>query len=311
MSPPAVSVVVATHDRPARLARLLEALRAQDLAEARFEVVVVDDGSGPETAARLHAAAGVLDLRVVRHERARGRGAARNAGWRAAGAPLIAFTDDDCVPAPGWLAAGLAAHRRGPKTFVQGPTTPEPGEAEGLWVRTQRIEALGPWYETCNIFYPRELLERLGGFADLGTAWGGEDTDLAWRALEAGWPARWESTALVHHAVDHVGARGQLRGTARLAVMARLLAQYPPIRRTLVRGIFYNTEHYLLVRSLVALALPRPVRRFLLVRHLVELVARARDSGAGPWLVPYLLALDTAELAVLVRAGIRHRTLIL
>jgi glycosyltransferase involved in cell wall biosynthesis len=46
---PLVSVVVSTYNRPARLAALLAGLRAQTLARDGFEVVIVDNGSGPET----------------------------------------------------------------------------------------------------------------------------------------------------------------------------------------------------------------------------------------------------------------------
>ncbi|MEA2352273.1 MAG: mycofactocin glycosyltransferase, partial [Thermoleophilaceae bacterium] len=91
--------MVPTRDRAERLPVLLEALAAQTLARDRYEVVAVDDGSADDTP-RVLAAADVD--RVVRHERSRGPAAARNSGWRAASAPLVAFTDDDCRPEPGW-----------------------------------------------------------------------------------------------------------------------------------------------------------------------------------------------------------------
>jgi len=283
--------------------------------EDPVEVVVVDDGSRPETAALLERAAGAgeLTLRVVRHERALGPARARNAGWRAASAALVAFTDDDCTPSPGWLAAGLAAHRARPEALVQGRTAPDPAEREGesLWTRTLRVDSLGPWYETCNMFYPRELLEALGGFEDFGLAPGGEDTDLAWRALEAGRPAVWAPAALVFHAVERIGARGQLRVAARWTATTRVLARHPPIRVALERGVFWNVYHYLLLRSLVALVLPRPLRRFLLLRHALELHRRARAAGTGWWAVPYLVLHDAVEMWSVARGGVRHRTLVL
>ncbi|MGI8506727.1 MAG: glycosyltransferase family 2 protein, partial [Solirubrobacteraceae bacterium] len=105
-----VSVVVSTYNRPASLARLLDSLRAQTLASDRFEVVVVDNGSGPDTARTLEdeLRRGGLVLITARHELTRGPAGGRNAGWRLARAPLVAFTDDDCAPAPGWLACALA-----------------------------------------------------------------------------------------------------------------------------------------------------------------------------------------------------------
>jgi glycosyltransferase involved in cell wall biosynthesis len=121
MNAPLVSVVVSTYQRPARLAMLLAGLRGQTLQRTAFEVIVVDNGSGPDTAAVLDAerARGELPLRTIRHERTLGPAGGRNSGWRAALGALVAFTDDDCVPDPGWLAAGIAAAGAQPGAIVQ------------------------------------------------------------------------------------------------------------------------------------------------------------------------------------------------
>jgi glycosyltransferase involved in cell wall biosynthesis len=309
-----VSVVVATRDRPARLAALLAGLRRQRLDGGdSFEVVVVDDGSGPETAVALGAERG-LDLGVVRYESPRGPGAARNAGWRAARAALVAFTDDDCVPSVGWLAAGLAAHRARPEAIVQGRTEPDPAELHrnGATSRTLSVAQLGPNYETCNMFYPRELLEELGGFdEDFGLRPGGEDVDLAWRALELGRPAEFAAEAVVYHAVEELGVAGILRQATRWTETTRVFARHPGYRRRLDHAIFWNGWHYLLVRSALALMLPPGPRRLLLLRHLLALRRRAREEGSGAWAIPLLLAYDAVELASVARGGLRHRTLVL
>ena len=93
-----VTVVVPVRDRPAELARLLAALRA-DPATRDLPVVVVDDGSAEPVVA--------AGARVVRHATARGPAAARNAGLRLADTGAVAFLDSDCVPRPGWLEALL------------------------------------------------------------------------------------------------------------------------------------------------------------------------------------------------------------
>jgi len=277
---------------------------------------VVDDGSGSATAAQLEAerAAGDLDLIVLGHDTPRGPGAARNLGWPAARAPLVAFTDDDCVPEPGWLAAGLAAHRRQPEAIVQGRTEPEPAELHhgGPLARTLRSVELGPQYPTSNMFYPRELLERLGGFDEgFGLRPGGEDTDLAWRAIELGRPAVLAPDALVRHAVERLGLARTLREGTRWTATTRMFARHPATRQMLDHRIFWNVWHYLLARSLLALLLPRGPRAILLARHLVALHRRARSLGAGPWAIPVLLAYDAVELGSVARGAARHRTLVL
>jgi glycosyltransferase involved in cell wall biosynthesis len=314
--PPRVSVVVSTYNRPERLRELLAGLRAQTLPAQEFEVVVVDNGSEPPTGALIETelARDGLRLRTVRHATTRGPSGGRNSGWRLARGPLVAFTDDDCVPAPDWLSAGLALAESHPEAVLQGRTLPAPSELppHGLLVRTQRIERLGPHYETCNIFYPRPLLERLGGFDEsFGLQPAGEDTDLAWRAIEAGHETVFAGDAVVYHAVEAIGMRGALRIAARWSEGVRVFADHPQTRSMLYRGIFWNVWHYLLWRSLLALLGPGWARRMLLTMHLKQLQQRARRGQAGASAIPFLLAHDAVECWTIARGAIRHRTLVL
>ena len=116
MAAPEISVVVPSHDRPLRLRWLLNALEEQTLSEDRWEVIVGHDSAGPETERLLRehplAARGVLRHATLPPGSAP-PGANRNAAWRMARAPLIAFTDDDCRPPAEWLAVALAAGRCG------------------------------------------------------------------------------------------------------------------------------------------------------------------------------------------------------
>jgi glycosyltransferase involved in cell wall biosynthesis len=316
MAEPLISVVVSTYDRPERLAGLLRSLRAQTLDPGRVEVVVVDNGSGPETGAllTLERDRGELSLICERRAVSLGPAGGRNVGWRLATARLVAFTDDDCAPAPGWLAALLAAAAAHPGAVVQGLTRPDPAESHrlGLLSHTVSIERLGPQYETCNIAYPHELLETLDGFDEsFGRRPAGEDTDLAWRAIESGREIVFAPDAVVHHGVEPIGVRGMLRLAARWGPAVRVLGDHPATRGMLYRGLFWNVWHYLLWRSLVALAAPAGVRRLVLARHFSQLRARAAEHGAGAGAVPFLLIHDAVECAAIARGAIRHRVRVL
>jgi glycosyltransferase involved in cell wall biosynthesis len=313
--PPDVSVVIATRDRPGRLSRQLAALRGQTLDAARFEVVVVDDGSGPETVALLHAETGREGgpaLRVLRHTASVGPGAARNAGWRAARAPLIAFTDDDCEATPGWLEAYLAAATRHPGAILQGRVLPLPEEAAsfGPFSHTIRIEGPTRGFETANILYPRDLLERVGGFdAASFTKAGGEDTDLAWKAMATGAEHVWVPEALAHHAVIGLGPLGLLRRATIWDETVLAYKRHPGLRRTLVWGIFWNREHCMAFRALVALLVPRRLwwlRWWLAAPYVTRLV----DRRSGPLLAPYIVLRDAVEISTLLRGSWRYRTLV-
>jgi glycosyltransferase involved in cell wall biosynthesis len=313
---PLVSVVVSTYNRPARLERLLSSLRAQELAADEFEVIVVDNGSDEPTGAVLSRESARPGLRVnsVRNEVTLGPGGGRNRGWRLARARLVAFIDDDCAAERGWLAAGLRASARDPGAVIQGVTRPDPRELDqdGPLSRTVLVETLGPQYEACNIFYPRELLEALGGFDErYGALPAGEDTDLAWRAIERGASTVLAPDAVVLHSVERVGIRGMLRFASRWGAVTQLFSEHPQTRAMLHRRVFWNVWHYLLWRSVLSLAAPRPVRRLILARHLLELRRRARREGGGAWLIPFLLAYDAVECWAIARGAIRHKTVVL
>ncbi len=318
---PEVSVVIATRDRPQRLAALLESLRVQSLGcEGAFEVIVVDDGSQAPTRAVLERerARGRLGLTVLTRPQSEGPAAARNDGWRRAKASLVAFTDDDCVADPEWLAAGLRAVGAYEGALVQGRTEPNPEELHqrGPFSRTLRVASRGPFYQTCNIFYSRSLLERLHGFdAPSYTRPGGEDTDLAWRAMELGVEPAYAPDAVVFHAVERLGPVGKLRVAARWTEMVHVFARHPQLRRTvLVKRIFWKATHYVLLRALVALFLPRRMRflrRWLAFPYVRHLVNRGRSEGGGPLAAPYFVLHDLVELYAITRGAIRYRVLVL
>jgi GT2 family glycosyltransferase len=321
MSAPRVSVVVATRDRVGRLRKLLDSLRAQTVED--FEVIVVDDGSvrGTQELMRREregeVEAAPLALRDVRREVAGGPSAARNDGWPLAQAPLVAFVDDDCVATPGWLAALLEAAERAPGAIVQGRTLPDPREESklGPHSRSLWVEEPGPHYQAANILYPRELLERLRGFDAEAFPFVGEDTDLAWRALEAGARIEWAPGALVHHAVRDLGTVGALRMAARWTPSIRLFARHRELRaEQLTYGVFWKGSHYLLVRALAALVVRRRSRWLALwlgapyVRHLLK---RGSEEGGGPRAAAFYAIHDLVELAAVARGAVRYRTFVL
>jgi GT2 family glycosyltransferase len=309
-----VAVVIATRNRARHLAELLAALRGQTLAPA--EVVIVDDASDDGTAKLLSAQSADrgLRLRVIRRAEPAGPATARDQGWRATGAELIAFTDDDCIPDRDWLAAGVARWEHAPGTFVQGRTQPPPGERIGPFSRTIEVRGLDLGFNACNIFYPRQLLERIDGFdtESFGREPGGEDADLAWRAIEAGVEPAFAADALVHHAVNDLGPVGKLRVAARWTRPMRAYAMHRDLRRAhFTHLVFWKDVHWWLFRAVLALALPtrwHPVRAWLMYPYLRNIWARGRVFGGGPLLAPYFVLHDLVEVYAVARAAVQTRT---
>jgi GT2 family glycosyltransferase len=309
---PSLSVVVVTRDRAARLRAFLASLWRQTLPADRFEVVVVDDASTDGTQALVEGEAPQtpFSLRFVPVAGRPGMGALRNAGWRAAAGELVAFADDDCEAEPGWLEALDAAAREHPGAGVQGRTTPIPRELDrlGPLARTKWIETAGPWYQTCNIAYPRELLEQLGGF-DPALRVAGEDTDLGWRAREAGAAITYEPRAHVRHAVEAIGVRGWLAIARRERVLVPVFARHPALRDEVGRLLLFKGDHALFAVAVAAVLAARVWRPLLAlaVPYALSVARRCVGTRSGPAWAAWFVAYDAVAVACALGGAIENR----
>ncbi len=220
MSAYLISVIVTTYDRPDALDAALAALAGQ--TDRNFEIVVADDGSGPETARLIEGWGSRLPvaLQHVWQENKGFRGAEiRNRGIRASRGHYCIFVDGDCLARPDFVAAHRRLAER--RWFVAGnrillsPTLTElvlAGKvAAQTWDFPELVRArlhgrinrllpamplpLGPmrkrrhgdWQgaKTCNLAVARDDLERIDGFDASYTGWGLEDSDLVVRLLRA------------------------------------------------------------------------------------------------------------------------------
>jgi len=123
---PSITVVVATRNRPAQLASCLQCLQHQRFRD--FAVLVVDSAPSPDdfTARDIAEQHGFGYVRVKK----RGSSRARNEGARAAKSAIIAFTDDDALPAEDWLEHIHSAMQRRDVSAVVGRTLPVKVETE-------------------------------------------------------------------------------------------------------------------------------------------------------------------------------------
>jgi glycosyltransferase involved in cell wall biosynthesis len=326
MTEPAVriSVVVPTCNRAARMERLLGALAAQDLDEP-FEVVVVDDASTDDTVARLESFLTTLDLPVTLLTSAANTGpaGARNRGWLAAGGDLIAFTDDDCVPDPGWLRTLAATLDEA--DIVIGRTRPPDDQLERIGPFSNYLDLEhNQSFSTCNVAYRREVLEKLDGFDEIAFRWpNGEDTDLGLRALTAGFRDQYTEGALVWHDVGASDFRRHLRRVRRLDGIVTLVARHPEARQMIGAGRFLRSvDKAVLVTWAAGAALaakPRSkvTRAGALLAGLVYVWQfrrchyRARSATELVVSIPLGYVADSWTVVVMARSSLRHGTVLL
>lgn len=292
--PPAVTVVVPTYNRAASLARLLDALAGCEQPGDGIEVVVVDDGSVDGTADVVRRSK--VGARYVRQDN-RGPAAARNAGWRLARSPLVAFTDDDTVPDRRWLVDLVEElHARPDLAAVGGAILPLHRSFLADFVQAERLVSHGlddatgdvRYLVTANATWRVGALRAVGGFDERFPIAAGEDVDLSLRTISRGGRLGVTDRAVVRH--DHrTSVRELLRTYHRHGESRHLLAEKHPELRT-ASGT---------------------ATKILAGRCWAGRYRRYRDGGASPSVAAVYLALRTAgSLSFglgLVTARVRRR----
>lgn len=328
-SPLRVSVVIPTYRRPELLQRCVAALQAQRFDDHAFEIIVVDDGRDDATrdaVADMARPEGPA-VHYLRAASGRGPAVARNAGWRAARAPLVAFTDDDTVPDPGWLAAGVAALQAQPGwaglagrvvvPLARGPAA-RPTDHERM---TQGLEAAE--FVTANAFVRRSALERIGGFDErFARAWR-EDSDLQFRLIDQAGPVGRCEAAVVCHPVRAERWGVCLRQQRNTFFDALLYKKHPRLYRQRIRPV-PPWDYYVIVALVLAAPLLAAIGRavpaaaaLLLAGLLVAGLAlrRLRHTDRSPRHVAEMLA-TSALIPFLsvywrLRGALRFRVLFL
>jgi glycosyltransferase involved in cell wall biosynthesis len=167
-----VDVVIPTFRRPEALASCLKSLESQTMAPASIEVI--DDS-----------------------ETDYGPGISRNIGWNKGSGRYVAFIDDDCLAERDWIESLQRVFSENDIGGIEGgiTTTDENGETIDFnppnrfrWNR----------FKTANLAVRRDVLEKIGGF-DKRYYLHREDTDLAWRVIDAGFKMVWAPQCRVHH----------------------------------------------------------------------------------------------------------------
>lgn len=202
--PPAVSIVVPTHDRADYLAIALRSFAIQEPG-VTFETIVVDDGSTDATRQVVTDAG----ARLIVHQPARGANAARNAGIAAAEGALVVLVDDDVEAPPGWLAALVRGAEAHPEAEALGG--PIRARFDGPSPRSCGRELppittldLGPedrpadlvW--SANMLVRKAAVERVGGF-DESLPTGGDEEEWLRRLRELGGSVEYVAAAGLDH----------------------------------------------------------------------------------------------------------------
>lgn len=257
-----ISIIIATRDRSSLLRDTLDAIAAQHDPGMDVEVMVIDNASVDDTHLVVTEAAARMRWPVrYLYEARSGKSHALNSALSQVGGQILVFTDDDVLPAAGWLAAYADAIAQTGADYAVGRILPRWEAPRPAWMsaalygvlavpdggtarvlighgENEEIMPLG-----ANMAVRRHVVDRIGGWdTNLGKLQGtlrtGEDHEFALRMTSAGFVGVYEPSAVVQHRVP--GERLQLSYFRRWfydngGIEASLEDRYPTTRRYLGR----------------------------------------------------------------------------
>jgi GT2 family glycosyltransferase len=246
-----IMLAVVTRDRADKLARYLLPSLGSTLA-ARHPVLVVDQSADDSTERLLRDVAGI---RYLRSEPGISR--ARNAAVRATEIPLVAFTDDDVTLSDGWLDSIVGLFEANPDAGVvcgrgvRSDGSLLPGTLAGSYRWPKNPFGLGHGF---NIAFRRGVFdevglfdEELGGGAPYAS---GEDTDLLYRAMRAGWSVVCsDEITVVHHDWRSSSEELRLHRGYGLGAGAQVARHVAGGDRTMIRVAFVEAGRHLVTAA--------------------------------------------------------------
>jgi len=204
-----ISLIIPSYNRPRQLAKCLESVARLEYPREQFEAIVVDDGGEAVLDAVVSSVSSRLDITLLRQAHA-GPAAARNTGAAKARGQLLAFLDDDCLPATDWLQslekrlAAMPTHGIGGRTLNALPDNPYSSTCQMLvdylYQYYNADQNRATFFASNNLALPSEGFHAIGGFDANYSHAGGEDRELCDRWWRHGYRMIYAPEALVYHA---------------------------------------------------------------------------------------------------------------
>ncbi len=319
---PTIAVVVTTFNRAHYLAELIACLRAQTI---EHELRIVDNGSTDNTSAVLAD----LGVEAIRLDTNRGPGGGRNAGAALVTAPIVAITDDDCLPSPTWLERLLNAFDDAEVVVAQGRVAPDPStkDALGPFDHSISVNSPTPFFETCNVAYRREAFERVGGFDEAdpllhpksGRAFG-EDACLGAAVLRNGGRHGFADDALVLHRCVPRTFRQWLADQRQLRLFPGLARKTPLLKSIFFGRVFLNRTTASFDSAVVGVVAAAALRQPLLIGFALPWAFQrgrmtrwyvGNNAARGARIFARYAVSDAVTLASLVEGSVRYRRVLL
>jgi GT2 family glycosyltransferase len=197
-----ISIIIPTFNGASRIGDCLDALLKQT-AGRDVEILVVNDGSTDNSAGIVR---GYSEVRLI-NQRNAGPAAARNRGAMEARGKLLLFTDDDCVPMPGWLDAMIAPFDDPEVVGAKGVYRTRQKRLAARFVQTEYEERYRlmadldciDFIDTYSAAFRRDRFLEMAGYDTSFPVACAEDIELSYRMSAQGWKMKFVPAAIVYH----------------------------------------------------------------------------------------------------------------
>ena len=201
-----ISVIIPTFNRNESLYKCISSFNLQTYPHDLITIIVVDDGSEiPILESDLKSLTDIA-ITVIQTQN-NGPATARNIGASKAIGPLIAFTDDDCIPADNWLTKLAAVHQLYPESMIGGKTFN--GLVENKYSATSQLITdivyshynkdpnKAYFFASNNMLMPLGIFNKIGGFSKNWRF--GEDRELCDRWAFHNYTMIYSDKAIIYH----------------------------------------------------------------------------------------------------------------
>ena len=207
-----------------------------------YEIIVIGDAGfddGTEQMVKNVAVPASLKLHFVKCS-VSAPSAKRNMGIRYAKGGIVAFTDDDCAVHENWISKAVPCFSDESVAGVYGQTIiPCPSRVSPSYHHATGLAK--PGYQTCNIFYRKNILEKIGGFDEQFAVSCREDSDLAFTLLERGYVITFEPEVVVEHPVREGEPWDLIKSAKRGCWDPLLFKKHPGLYGETIGGAFPNS----------------------------------------------------------------------
>jgi GT2 family glycosyltransferase len=210
--PTVASIVMLSWNAPEFTKMAVESIRAY--TRSPYEILIVDNGSSPETLAMLR---GLSDVRIIYNSKNEGFARGCNQGIAAAGGTHVVLLNNDVIVTEGWLEGLLEAHRRDPLVGVSAPrsnrivghqqinqVTYDSVEAMHRFAAIRADEYAGTHYRTNRaigfcLCIARAVIDEIGGIDTRYGIGNFEDDDYCIRVRAGGYQIAVCEDVFIHH----------------------------------------------------------------------------------------------------------------